>query len=162
MAHLLVSVLLVANRICSFRTVIVLHWCHGFTRSGRCVSTVISLVVQCRLISLDRPDPVASWSFLVSPSTRSLINATLAWTGDGTEVTMWNRPNDPLSDWFFEPIMTIKDQLRACDLQESEERYLEKQCLMIGDTERMESWQNGGVEPEDAVRRGELLALARR
>lgn len=85
-----------------------------------------------------------------------------AWTDDGTEVTMTNRPKDRLADWFFEPILTIKDQLRACHLQESEERYLEKLCLMIGNTERMESWQNGGVEPEDAVRRGELQALARR
>jgi hypothetical protein len=58
--------------------------------------------------------------------------------------------------------MTIKDQLQACKLQESEERYLEKLCLMMGDTERMESWQNGGVEPEDPMRRGELQALARR
>lgn len=90
------------------------------------------------------------------------INETLAWTVDGTEVTMSNRPRDRLSDWFFEPLLTIKDQLRAANLQESDEHYLEKLCLMGGDTQRMESWDNGGIEPEDPIRRGELQALARR
>lgn len=75
---------------------------------------------------------------------------------------MSNKPSDRLSDWFFEPLLTIKDQVRAAHLQESEERYLEKLCLMLGDTQRMESWENGGVEPEDGLRRGELQALARR
>jgi len=57
-------------------------------------------------------------------------NAELAWTVDGTLVTMSNRPSDRLADWFFEPILTLKDQLRAAHLQESEERYLEKLILM--------------------------------
>lgn len=75
---------------------------------------------------------------------------------------MDNRPKDRLSDWFFEPLLTLKDQLRAAHLQESEELYLEKWILLIGDRERMEAWDNGGVEPEDGVRKGELQALARR
>ena len=75
---------------------------------------------------------------------------------------MRNKPTDRLSDWFFEPLLTIKDQIRAAHLQETEERYLEKLCLMLGDTERMDDWDNGGVEPEDAMRKGELQALARR
>jgi len=90
------------------------------------------------------------------------INATLVWTVDGTEVNMSNKPRDRLSDWFFEPLLTIKDQIRAANLQEGEERFLEKLSLMAGDTELMESWDNGSVEPEDPVRRGELQALARR
>ena len=75
---------------------------------------------------------------------------------------MSNRPSDRLSEWFFEPIMTIRDQLRVCNLEESEERYLEKLCLMIGGAEHMQNWQNGGVEPEDPMRKAELQALARR
>lgn len=81
---------------------------------------------------------------------------------DGTEVTTSNKPRDRISDWFFEPLLTIKDQLRAANLQESEERFLEKLCLMVGDTQRIESWENGGVGPEDGVRKGELQAMARR
>lgn len=91
-----------------------------------------------------------------------MTNAALAWTDDGTEVTMSNKPSDRISDWFFEPILTLKDQLRAAHLQESEEHYLEKLILMGSDIERMNSWQNGGVEPEDDMRKGELQALARR
>lgn len=75
---------------------------------------------------------------------------------------MSNKPRDRLIDWFFEPLLTIKDQIKAANLQESEELYLEKLCLMSGDTQRMATWDNGGVEPEDALRRGELQALARR
>lgn len=91
-----------------------------------------------------------------------MTNAALAWTVDGTEVTSSNRPRDRLLDWFFEPLLSLKDQLRAAHLQESEEHFLEKLILMAGDTERMGSWQNGGIEPEDQVRKGELQALARR
>jgi len=97
-----------------------------------------------------------------SLSTTSFTNAELGWTVDGTEVTMSNRPRDRLVEWFFEPLLTLKDQLQAAHLQESEEHYLEKLILMGGDTERMGSWQNGGVEPEDDMRKGELQALARR
>jgi hypothetical protein len=81
---------------------------------------------------------------------------------DGTEVTMSNKPRDRLIDWFFEPLLTIKDQIKAANLVESEELFLEKLCLMSGDTQRMATWDNGGVEPEDALRKGELQALARR
>lgn len=77
-------------------------------------------------------------------------------------MTMLNRPKDRISDWFFEPLLTLKDQLQAAHLKEEEERYLEKYILMTGDSDRMEKWDNGGVEPEDGVRLGELQAIARR
>lgn len=111
----------------------------------------------------------SSWSFSSGffvkwfQSFKEIItNAARAWTDDGTEVTPTNRPRDRLFEWFFEPLVNLKDQLRLANLQESEERFLEKIILMGGDTERMGSWQNGGVEPEDAMRKGELLAIARR
>ncbi|KAG0631565.1 hypothetical protein M758_1G262900 [Ceratodon purpureus] len=117
----------------------------GNKASGKIV--VAGLPAYCNLLALVR-------------SAKS--NSTGILLFDGTEVTMSNKPSDRLSDWFFEPLLTIKDQVRAAHLQESEERYLEKLCLMLGDTQRMESWENGGVEPEDGLRRGELQALARR
>lgn len=74
---------------------------------------------------------------------------------------MSNKPSDRLSDWFFEPLLVLKDHICVARLKESEEHYLEKLILMGDDIKRMESWQNGGLEPKDDMRRGELQALAR-
>jgi hypothetical protein len=77
-------------------------------------------------------------------------------------VTPLNQPKERLSDWFFEPLLTIRDQLRAANLQVSEDCYLEKLVLTVGNTARMNEWDNGAVEPDDEMRKAELQALARR
>lgn len=81
---------------------------------------------------------------------------------DGVEVTMLNCPQDHLVDWFFEPLVVLKEQIKGAKLQESEELYLKKWVLTSGDLARMNDWQNGGLAPADDVRRGELLAWSRR
>lgn len=81
---------------------------------------------------------------------------------DDLEVTMDNRPQDLLLDWFFEPLLVLKEQIKAAKLTESEELYLLKWVLTTGDTVRMNDWQNGGISPEDDVRKGELHAWSRR
>ncbi|CAK9197786.1 unnamed protein product, partial [Sphagnum troendelagicum] len=81
---------------------------------------------------------------------------------DGTEVTSFNQPKERVAQWFFDPLLTIRNQLRAAHLQESEEHYLEKLVLIVGNEERINAWDNGAVEPDDGMRRGELQALARR
>ncbi|KAG0572069.1 hypothetical protein KC19_VG065400 [Ceratodon purpureus] len=81
---------------------------------------------------------------------------------DGTELTMFNRPQDRMLDWFFEPLLTLKEQLRLANPTEAEEHYLEKLVLTVGDATRMQEWDNGGIEPVDDIRRGELQALSRR
>lgn len=81
---------------------------------------------------------------------------------DGVEVTMENRPQDRIFDWFFEPLLILKEQIRAAKLKESEELYLLKWVLTSGDLGRMNESQNGGSQPEDDVRRGELHAWSRR
>ncbi len=67
-----------------------------------------------------------------------------------------------MAQWFFEPLLTLRDQLRAAHLQESEEHYLEKLVLIVGNEEHSNAWDNGAVEPDDGMRKGELQALARR
>ncbi|KAG0594583.1 hypothetical protein M758_UG090400 [Ceratodon purpureus] len=81
---------------------------------------------------------------------------------DGTELTMCNRPQDRMLDWFFEPLLTLKEQLRLANPTEAEEHYLEKLVLTVGDATRMREWDIGGIEPVDDIRRGELQALSRR
>jgi hypothetical protein len=77
-------------------------------------------------------------------------------------VTSFNQPKERVAQWFFDPLLTIRDQLRAAHLQESEEHYLEKLVLIAGNEERINAWDNGAVEPDDGMRKGELQALARR
>ncbi|XP_024537062.1 uncharacterized membrane protein At3g27390 [Selaginella moellendorffii] len=76
----------------------------------------------------------------------------------GLELTVFNRPEDRLLDWFFEPLLVLKEQIRAAKLHPSEERYLEKLTLLSSDAE----WDNGAIAPQDNVRKGELEALSRR
>jgi hypothetical protein len=83
-------------------------------------------------------------------------------TVDGVEITMDNRPQDRMFDWFFEPLLVLKEQIRASKLTESTELYLLKWILTSGDPHRMNEWQNGGIEPDDEVRKGEIQAWSRR
>ncbi|KAF7809821.1 putative membrane protein [Senna tora] len=48
---------------------------------------------------------------------------------DGIEITSLNRPKNKLLDWFFNPIMLLKEQIRVINLMEAEIRYLEKLVL---------------------------------
>jgi hypothetical protein len=75
---------------------------------------------------------------------------------------VYNRPQDRLGDWLFEPLVIIKEQLKAANLTESEELYMQKWILTSGDRELLTDWDNGGVEPKNDMRKGELQALCRR
>lgn len=78
-------------------------------------------------------------------------------TGDDVEITATNRPKDTFFEWFLNPLLTIKDQIRTHNLSETEEQYLGKLVLFAGSNN-----SDVGPEPESEVRRAELEALARR
>ncbi|KAJ9562304.1 hypothetical protein OSB04_007464 [Centaurea solstitialis] len=81
---------------------------------------------------------------------------------DGMEITPLNRPQDRLLDWFFHPIMVIKEQIRVIQLTEGEIRYLEKVILFGSDSQRMRAWDNGSFVPEDALRAAQIQGISRR
>jgi len=83
-------------------------------------------------------------------------------TGDNTEVTSVNRPEGRIFDWLFEPMLLLKEQIKAAALTETEEAYLYKLTLYCGDTQRLAAWQNGGVPPVDEVKKAQLEGLSRR
>jgi len=56
---------------------------------------------------------------------------------DGSEITSDNRPRSKLFEWFFDPLMVIKDQIKAENFTEEEEAYLEKHVLLISDPKRV-------------------------
>ncbi|KAJ9135414.1 hypothetical protein P3X46_032600 [Hevea brasiliensis] len=82
--------------------------------------------------------------------------------GDNTtELTISNRPKDAFFEWFVNPFIIMKDQIKALNLSEAEEDYLCKLVLLNGDTTKLKS-ANIGPAPESERRRAELDALARR
>ncbi|XP_016449895.1 putative membrane protein At3g27390 isoform X2 [Nicotiana tabacum] len=88
-------------------------------------------------------------------------NSTGLLINDGTEVTSTNRPRDTFYEWFLNPLLIIKDQIKAENLSDSEEEYLGKLVLLSGDPERLRN-SNIGSPPESELRRAEFEALARR
>lgn len=82
-------------------------------------------------------------------------------SGDGTEITSDNRPKSTMFDWFFEPLMVIKDQIKAENFTEEEENYLCKLVLLIGDSTRLKNLSTL-VPPTDERKRAEIDAFARR
>lgn len=79
-----------------------------------------------------------------------------------TEISSTNRPKDAFYDWFLNPLLIMKDQIKADNLSESEEEYLGKLVLLHGDLERLNRSNIDLVKPASELRRAELDALARR
>lgn len=81
---------------------------------------------------------------------------------DGVEVTHLNRPNDKLLDWFFHPLMVLKEQIRVIKLTDGEERFLQKIVLYGNDTKRIESWDNCSATPTEVLRAAQIQGISRR
>ncbi|XP_076910748.1 putative membrane protein At3g27390 [Bidens hawaiensis] len=80
---------------------------------------------------------------------------------NGTEITLANRPKDTFYDWFLNPLLVIKDQIKASNLSEPEEVYLGKLVLLIGNPQKLKN-ADIGPPPASELRRAELEAIARR
>ncbi|KAL5752938.1 hypothetical protein ACOSP7_023122 [Xanthoceras sorbifolium] len=81
---------------------------------------------------------------------------------NNVEVNYLNRPKDKLLDWFFNPVMVLKEQIRVIKLGEGEVRYLEKVILFGSNVQRMNSWENSSLVPEDALRAAQIEGISRR
>ncbi|XP_030975650.1 uncharacterized membrane protein At3g27390 [Quercus lobata] len=113
---------------------------------------------EAAIISVGLP----CYSFL-----QALLNSIKANSGgllllDGVEVTYFNRPKEKLLDWFFNPVMVLKEQIRVIRLGEDEVRFLEKAVLFGSNTQRMEAWENGSLAPQDALRAAQIQGISRR
>ncbi|KAG8065017.1 hypothetical protein GUJ93_ZPchr0004g39625 [Zizania palustris] len=81
--------------------------------------------------------------------------------GDGSEITSDNRPKSTLFDWFFDPLMVIKEQIKAKNFTEEEEEYLKMRVLLIGEPDRIKA-SLPHVPSLDECKRAEIDAFARR
>lgn len=73
-----------------------------------------------------------------------------------------NRPEGCVLDWLYEPMCIMREQIRSLNLNKNEELYFYKHCLYGGEPVRIESWENGGIPPEDKIRRAQLEGMSRR
>ncbi|KAG8065019.1 hypothetical protein GUJ93_ZPchr0004g39625 [Zizania palustris] len=80
---------------------------------------------------------------------------------DGSEITSDNRPKSTLFDWFFDPLMVIKEQIKAKNFTEEEEEYLKMRVLLIGEPDRIKA-SLPHVPSLDECKRAEIDAFARR
>lgn len=85
----------------------------------------------------------------------------MLFTGDNTEITTENRPKHAIFDWFFDPLILLKDQIKAQNLSEVEEQYLSRLVLLLGDSERLNNL-NDQLPPLEQRRQAEIHAFARR
>ncbi|WJX75808.1 hypothetical protein P8452_59300 [Trifolium repens] len=116
-------------------------------KSGKGSNVIsIGLPAYCLLQGLLRSAKVNSMGILIN---------------DDTELTLTNRPREKFFEWFLNPLLIIKDQIKAENLSASEEDYLCKLVLLSGDAERLKI-SGVGPAPESEVKRAELEALARR
>ena len=82
--------------------------------------------------------------------------------GEDTELTTSNKPKEQFFEWFLNPLLVIKEQIKAEDLSVSEQDYFGKVVLFNGDPTRVEKSFIGSRVPESDRKRAELHALARR
>ncbi|XP_073007086.1 uncharacterized membrane protein At3g27390-like isoform X1 [Typha latifolia] len=80
---------------------------------------------------------------------------------DGTEITSDNRPKYAIFDWFFDPLMIIREQIKAEKFSEEEQNYLSKFVLLIGDSKRLKNLVTQMPSLSDR-KRGEIDAFSRR
>jgi hypothetical protein len=81
---------------------------------------------------------------------------------NGIEVDQQNRPQDLLLDWFFHPVLVLKDQIQALKMTEQDVRFLEKLTLFVGNSASAHVWDNGAETPQDPVRTAQIQAISRR
>ncbi|KAF3950443.1 hypothetical protein CMV_023807 [Castanea mollissima] len=111
-----------------------------------------------RVISIGLP----AYCFLQMLLRSAKANAVgLLLADEVTDVTSTNRPKDTFFDWFLNPLLILKDQIKAENLSEAEEDYFSKLVLLSGDPVRLKN-SNIGSPPESERKRAELDALARR
>uniref|UniRef100_A0A0D9ZMA6 Uncharacterized protein n=1 Tax=Oryza glumipatula TaxID=40148 RepID=A0A0D9ZMA6_9ORYZ len=80
---------------------------------------------------------------------------------DGSEITSDNRPKHTLYEWFFDPLLVIKEQIKAENFTEEEEKYLKMRVLLIGGPDCVKG-SLPDVPSLDERKKAEIDAFARR
>lgn len=77
------------------------------------------------------------------------------------ELTRTNAPRDKVFEWFIGPLLIMKEQLKAFQLDEKEEICL-IELFMKCKNDNPEEWDSTEFSSSDNVRRAQLQAIIRR
>lgn len=77
------------------------------------------------------------------------------------ELTRTNGPKDKAFEWFIGPLLIMKEQIKAFQLDEKEESCL-RELLMRYKNDKPEEWDDTCFPSSDVVRRAQLQAIIRR
>lgn len=72
-----------------------------------------------------------------------------------------NVPRDKVLEWFLEPLLIMKEQLKKLQLNENEEMCL-RELVMTCKNEKPEEWDHTEFASSDKVRRAQLQSIIRR
>ena len=72
-----------------------------------------------------------------------------------------NKPRDKVFEWFYGPLLIMKEQLKNLEWKETEEVCL-KEVVIRCKNEIPEEWDSSGFPSNDNVRRAQLQAIIRR
>lgn len=77
------------------------------------------------------------------------------------ELTRRNAPKDKVFEWFIGPLLIMKEQIKALQLDENEESCL-IELLVKCKNDKPEDWDDTYFPWTDKVRRAQLQAILRR
>jgi hypothetical protein len=107
---------------------------------------------------------IPSYTFL-----HSLINSIKAGASgllltSGIDLTPLNQPQEKIFNWFFNPMMVLKEQIRILKLTDEEVMFLGKLVLFVGDLSSVttSSWHSECHAPHDPLRAAQIEAISRR
>ncbi|CAO2814283.1 unnamed protein product [Amaranthus hypochondriacus] len=80
---------------------------------------------------------------------------------DEVDLTITNWPREKMFQWFIEPLLVMKEQIRKLNLDETEEACL-KIAIMQSKNERPDQWDDIGFPSKDNIRRAQLQSVIRR
>ncbi|CAJ1964735.1 unnamed protein product [Sphenostylis stenocarpa] len=112
---------------------------------------------NCKKLSIKLP----AWSLLQCLLTTAKSKSDGLVISEDVVLTRMNGPKDKVFEWFIEPLLVMKEQLKKLELEETEETCL-MELVMKCKNELPEEWDSTGFPSDDTVRRAQLQAIIRR
>ncbi|XP_048328643.2 uncharacterized membrane protein At3g27390 isoform X2 [Ziziphus jujuba] len=112
---------------------------------------------DCKKLGIKLP----AWSILQCLLASAKSNSSGLVISDDVELTRTNAPRDKVFEWFIGPLLIMKEQLKAFQLDEKEEICL-IELFMKCKNDNPEEWDSTEFSSSDNVRRAQLQAIIRR
>ncbi|GLT72044.1 hypothetical protein SLA2020_440150 [Shorea laevis] len=112
---------------------------------------------NCKKLAIQLP----AWSILQCLLASAKSDSSGLVISDGVELTRMNGPRDKVFEWFIEPLLIMKEQIKGLQLNENEEICL-RELVMRGRNEKPEEWDDTEFASSNNVRRAQLQSIIRR